>query len=152
MVRRLHFRKATGFVADDWPIKAPSVELRKSVKRLAMQFGARTFLVHSSTMSTDFDRQQLAREAKAIVALAFRNGPIEKIHAGRPCPTCTGQAGYSRITNAEMKVIMKNAVDHVYALLSLKTEEPGDYESQIRLGERYTAAWDAPSMPKAHKV
>ena len=46
---------------------------------------------------------QVAREAKAIVALAFRNGPIENIHAGRPCPTCSGQAGYSRISDAEMK-------------------------------------------------
>ncbi len=122
------------------------------VKRLAMQFGDRTFLVHSSTMNTDFDRQQLAREAKAIVALAFRNGPIENIHAGRPCPTCTGQAGYSRITDAEMKLIMKNAVDHVYALLSLKNEQPGEYESQIRLGERYTATWDEPSMPEGRNA
>ncbi len=29
---------------------------------------------------------QLATEAKAIVALAFRNGPIEDVHAGRVCP------------------------------------------------------------------
>ena len=106
------------------------------------------FLLNSSIMNTDLDHQQLAREAKAIVALALRNGPIENIHAGRPCPTCTRQAGYSRITDAEMKLIMKNAVDHVYALLSLKNEEPGEYESQIRLGERYTATWDEPSMPE----
>ena len=99
-------------------------------------------------MNTDFDRRQLAREAKAIVALAFRNGPIEDIHAGRPCPTCTGQAGYSRITDAEMKLIMKNAVDHVYALLLLKIERPDEYESRIRLGERYTAKWDEPRMPR----
>jgi hypothetical protein len=31
----------------------------------------------------------VAREAKALVALAFRNGPIEDIHAGKLCPTCT---------------------------------------------------------------
>jgi hypothetical protein len=31
---------------------------------------------------------ELAREAKAIVALAFRNGPIEDLHAGIACPTC----------------------------------------------------------------
>ena len=51
-----------------------------------------------------------------------------------------------------MKVIMKNAVDQVYALLSLKTKEPGKYESQIRLGKRYTAAWDEPSMPEGHNA
>jgi hypothetical protein len=30
---------------------------------------------------------------QAIVAWAFRNGPIEDIHAGRLCPTCTGDTG-----------------------------------------------------------
>jgi hypothetical protein len=79
-------------------------------------------LVNSSIMNTH--RRQLAREAKAIVALAFRNGPIENIHAGRPCPTCTGQTGYSRITEDEMRLVMKSAVDRLYALLSLKDEDP----------------------------
>jgi hypothetical protein len=27
----------------------------------------------------------LAAETKALVALAFRNGPIEDLHAGKPC-------------------------------------------------------------------
>lgn len=103
-------------------------------------------------MSSSLDRQQLAKEAKAIVALAFRNGPIEDVHAGRLCPTCTGQPGYSRITDTEMKSIMKNAVDHVYALLSLKIEQPEEYKSQIRLGERYTARWDEPSTPRGAKL
>jgi L-asparaginase II len=98
-------------------------------------------------MEGDFTRQRIAREAKAVVALAFRNGPIEQIHAGQPCPTCTGGAGFSRITDAEMKMIMKNAVNRVYALLVLKTEAPEEYESQIRFGERYAAKWDEPEMP-----
>jgi len=45
-------------------------------------------------MSINSNRQAIAREAKAIVALAFRNGPIEDLHAGPPCPTCTGCDGY----------------------------------------------------------
>jgi len=96
-------------------------------------------------------RRQLVREAKAIVALAFRNGPIENVHAGQSCPTCAGQIGYSRITQAEMKAIMKNAVDHVYFLLCLKVGNPAEYESQISLGEQYTAKWDDPGMPAAPK-
>jgi hypothetical protein len=32
----------------------------------------------------------VAKEAKALVALALRNGPIEDIHAGKLCPTCHG--------------------------------------------------------------
>ena len=38
---------------------------------------------------------ELAREAKALVALAFRNGSIEDLHAGRSCPTCSGNADIS---------------------------------------------------------
>ena len=41
-------------------------------------------------MKMTFD-PDLAMEAKALVALAFRNGPIEDLHAGKPCPSCSGQ-------------------------------------------------------------
>lgn len=102
-------------------------------------------------MSIDFERRQTAREAKAIVALAFRNGPIEQIHAGRSCPTCAGRAGFSRITDDEMKAIMKNAVNHLYELLVLKHEDPVEYESKIQFGERYTARWDEPEMPRKRR-
>ena len=101
----------------------------------------------SSDMEGDFTRQQIVRETKAIVALTFRNGPIEQVHAGKPCPTCAGRPGFSRVTDDEMKAIMQNAVDHVYALLALRTEDPAEYERQIRFGERYTAKWDDPKMP-----
>lgn|GEM_PF-1440028 len=87
-----------------------------------------------------------AREAKAIVALAFRNGPIEDVHGGKPCPTCYGQPGYSRITDAEMKLIMKNAVNRVYALLRLKSGDPDGYAREIAYGERCAASWDEPEQ------
>ena len=99
-------------------------------------------------MESESNRRKVAREAKAIVALAFRNGPIENIHAGKPCPTCFGQAGYSRITDAEMKAIMKNAVNRLHTLLLMKSSDPDKYESQIRFGERYTANWDEPTVPE----
>jgi len=86
----------------------------------------------------------LAREARAIVALALRNGPIEDIHAGKPCPLCHGRRGYSRITDAEMKRIIKNAVDNLYRLLRLKESDPTKYRSMIDFGSQYTAAWDDP--------
>ena len=60
---------------------------------------------------------ELASEAKALVALAFRNGPIEDIHAGKPCPVCSGNPEISHISDAEMKTIMKSAVDTLYRLL-----------------------------------
>jgi hypothetical protein len=62
-------------------------------------------------MESESHRRQIARKAKAIVALAFRNGAIENIHAGRLCPTCSGQAGYFRITDVEMKAIIRDAVN-----------------------------------------
>jgi hypothetical protein len=87
---------------------------------------------------------QLAREAKAIVALAFRNGPIEKVHAGKLCPTCRTAPEYSRITDDEMKAIMKSAVDRMYVLLRLKIADPDGYANQIAFGARYVAEWDEP--------
>ena len=45
---------------------------------------------------------ELATEAKSLVALAFRNGPIEDVHAGQECPVCAGNSEYSRISQDEM--------------------------------------------------
>jgi hypothetical protein len=87
----------------------------------------------------------LAREAKSLVALAFRNGPIEDVHAGRECPTCAGKPEYSRITEAEMKSIMKNAVDTtIYKLLWMKKNDPEKYKASMELVSRYAQSWDDP--------
>ena len=94
----------------------------------------------------------LAAEAKAMVALAFRNGPIEDLHAGRQCTVCSGNREISHISDEEMKAIMKNAVDHVYALLCLKSENPAEYETRIEFGERYTVRWDEPSPVKSRNT
>ena len=87
---------------------------------------------------------QLAAEAKSIVALAFRNGPIEDVHAGRECPYCAGKAEYSHITQDEMKKIMKQVVDTVYKLLWLKRNDLEKYEATLEFGNRYTRSWDEP--------
>jgi hypothetical protein len=44
---------------------------------------------------------ELALDAKSIVALAFRNGPIEDVHAGKDCPMGAAKPGYSPITQGE---------------------------------------------------
>jgi hypothetical protein len=95
-------------------------------------------------MTSKPEQRDLVREAKAIVALAFRNGPIEDIHRGKACPTCIGHAGYSRITDVEMKQIMQNAVNRVYSLLNLKATNQAEYERQIAFGARCAANWDDP--------
>jgi hypothetical protein len=38
---------------------------------------------------------ELAAEAESFVALVFRNGPIEDVHAGKECPNCAGKPEYS---------------------------------------------------------
>lgn len=88
--------------------------------------------------------EPLSREAKAIVALAFRNGPIENVHAGFECPTCSGESRYSRITQSEMKSIMKTAVNRVYTLLLFKKAKPADFEALMRYGSLFTRQWDDP--------
>jgi hypothetical protein len=90
----------------------------------------------------------VAREAKALVALAFRNGPIEDVHVGMVCPTCDGNPEYSHITQDEMRLIMKAAVDRIYTYLLLKESDKAAYEALLSFGERYTTAWDEPSLTK----
>ena len=48
-----------------------------------------------------------------------------------------------------MKAIMKNAVDHLYALMILKVEQPSEYERKVQFGERYTTKWDDPARVTA---
>jgi hypothetical protein len=105
------------------------------------------FRMKKSTRITE-ERSGAAREAKALVALAFRNGPIENVHAGKACPTCQGDPQYSHITQAEMRQIMKAAVDRIYTFLVLKQRDQKAYDALISLGERYTTAWDDPVFTK----
>lgn len=86
----------------------------------------------------------LAMEAKALVALAFRNGPLENLHVGKPCPACSGQPGISHITDEEMKVLMKSAVDALYRLLWLREHDTRSYNENLALGRRYTIDWEIP--------
>jgi hypothetical protein len=103
-------------------------------------------------MNTTSDKLKTPTEAKALVALAFRHGPIENLHSGKSCPTCDGKPGYSRITDGEMKEIMKSAVDQLYRLLRLKIEDPQMYRSEIRRGASHTASWDEPDGARADSL
>ena len=54
----------------------------------------------------------LRDEAKAIVAWAFRNGPLEDLHAGEHSDLLKDDR-YSRITDEEMKRLMIHACEQV---------------------------------------
>jgi len=88
----------------------------------------------------------LALEAKMIAALAFRNGPIEGLHAGTVCPTCSADSDYSRISDEEMKGIMKAAVNTVYSLLWKRENDSEAFAKSLVLGARYTQHWDDPEQ------
>ena len=91
----------------------------------------------------------LAEEAKALVALAFRNGPIEDLHAGRPCAVCSGNQEISHISDEEMKAIMKSAVNNLYRLLWQRDYDPMAYQENLALGRRDTLHWDDPELKKS---
>jgi hypothetical protein len=81
-------------------------------------------------------------EANAIVAYAFRNGPIEDLHAGEPSELLKTPA-FSRITGEEMKKIMANACQCVEKLLREKQEDAGAYYRKImEYHLKYCRKWD----------
>jgi hypothetical protein len=84
----------------------------------------------------------LRDEANAIVAKAFRNGPLEDLHAGKHSELLEDDS-YSRITEAEMKQLMLNACEQVAALLRLKQESPKEYEFEVKyFAATFCAQWD----------
>jgi len=84
----------------------------------------------------------LRDEANTIVACAFRNGPIEDLHAGEPSELLDNPE-LSRITDDEMKAIMINACEAMERLLREKQEDAGAYYLKImEYNRRYCRAWD----------
>jgi hypothetical protein len=80
--------------------------------------------------SKDKISKRNALEAKAFVLMAFRDGPIENIHAGATsCSTCG--ANDSRISDPEMREIMKFAVDRVATLTMLRENNVDQYEKLV---------------------
>jgi hypothetical protein len=81
-------------------------------------------------------------EANALVAWAFRNGPLEDLHAGKYSPLLE-DPDLSRISDAEMKTLMLNACCQLAKLLELKATKPAEYEHQIKsYNIRYCSKWE----------
>ena len=87
-----------------------------------------------------------AQEAKAIVLLAFRNGPIENVHGQVRCPHCPEGQQEDRITQEQMKLIMTAAVDRVYTLMYMRDQDPKAYQQAVANAERKVAHWDEPQF------
>lgn len=91
-------------------------------------------------MASNLD--QLASEAKALVVLAFRNGPIDDLHTGLPCPTCAEDTRYSQISDSETKTSKKSAVNRVYTLPLRKSTNLAEFKALMRFGSLYSRQWD----------
>lgn len=81
-------------------------------------------------------------EANALVACAFRNGPIEDLHAGKYSELLSDPS-LSRITDDEMKALMINACRKMEELLQLKESDPEEYYRFIgSYNWRYCRQWE----------
>lgn len=69
-------------------------------------------------------------EANAIAAWAFRNGPLEDLHAGQHSELLE-DTNNSRITDDEMRTLMLHACERIEDLLLLKESDPEKYRLTV---------------------
>jgi hypothetical protein len=109
---------------------------------------------------TDADNSRAALLAKAIAALCVRNTFLEDLHCGRTPASQSGDYSdvkvvtpygeipwreLSRLSDAEMKRLMKEIVDKIYTFLC-RQKEPDFLEAFLRMGEMYGGRWDEPRL------
>jgi hypothetical protein len=111
-------------------------------------------------MSNKPQQQYSARLAKALAVLCVRHTFLENLHAGEAVVSKAGDFSdvkvvtsdreipwneVSRISQEEMKTLMKQVVDKLYTvLMSLENEEAMDLV--FRRGHDYTHHWDDPEF------
>lgn len=84
----------------------------------------------------------LRDEANALTAYAFRNGPLEDLHAGKASPLLDDPS-LSRLTNAEMKRLMLSACQTLAQALTLRDSNPDEYRRFVqRYGWQYCRQWE----------
>ncbi len=103
-----------------------------------------------------------SRLAKAIAALCVRNTYLEDLHSGVTPSSKTGDYSdvkvvtpygeipwqkLSRISDAEMKRLMKEIVNKLYTFLH-RQDEKAFLEAFMRMGGLYAARWDAAELEK----
>ena len=108
------------------------------------------------------ERQAIDQFAKSLVVSCFRNTYLEDIHCGTFPSSKTGDytdvkvvSPYgeiswnevSRISNAEMKKLMKQAVNYVFTYM-LHQKEKGILETFLKFGKAYTFEWDEAEIDK----
>ena len=80
-------------------------------------------------------------EANVLTALAFRNGYLEELHAGKHHPALDDPS-VSRITDDEMKKLMIGASENLAKMLELKETDIKKYYDMIEWGMQYCRGWE----------
>lgn len=108
----------------------------------------------------DIDKRLAPLLAKSIAALCVRNTFLEDLHSGTTPSSKSGDYSdvkvvtpfgeipwhnLSRISDTEMKHLMKEIVDKIYTFLCRKVE-PDFLDAFLRMGDMYAARWDEPQM------
>ena len=106
----------------------------------------------------DSDHALAAALAKSIAALCVRNTFLEDLHSGTTPSSKTGDYSdvkvvtpfgeipwrkLSRVSDAEMKRLMKEVVDKLFTFLR-RQGDPAFLGAFLRLGDLYAARWDEP--------
>jgi hypothetical protein len=104
--------------------------------------------------------KQLKRYAKSIASECVRRTFLEDLHAGKGARTQTGDYSdvkvvtyereipwneLARITDEEMKRLMKEVVDRIYTVL-VNLENPEFIAKLNDIGDKWTAKWDEPEL------
>jgi hypothetical protein len=104
------------------------------------------------------DKESAERLAKALALACVRNGFIEELHCGKSAHSPAGDYSdvrvvtpdreipwheLSRISDAEMKRLMKEIVNKLYTVL-LNLEDEEFMAALLSWGVRYTQKWDKP--------
>jgi hypothetical protein len=105
------------------------------------------------------DKVLAAVLAKAITAVCVRNGYLEDLHSGITPSSRAGDYSdvkvvtphgeipwtkVSRISDDEMKRLMKGIVDQIYLFLC-RQDDPTFLKKFLAMGSQYTARWDEPT-------
>jgi hypothetical protein len=84
----------------------------------------------------------IREEANALTCCAFRNGYIEKLHAGKRSELLENPE-LSRITDDEMKTLMVGASAKLAELLAMKENNPEKYWEQMQFFNKgYCWKWE----------
>ena len=80
-------------------------------------------------------------QANVMTLLAFRNSPLEDLHAGKYSPLLEDPA-LSRITDEEMKTLMIAASSKLAELLSQRDTDPDAFAQLLAVSWRQVRNWD----------